>query len=198
MRKKILLVAGHESRSVLNKFPLVGAVLKKIGYLYTWEQREVMHIVAKAYIELKELGYDVKVCPFQYNLGKKIKWANKIGTINDVLISVHLNSNPNPAVTGSEVWFYSGNDWSEKTAKKLAEIVSETIGLRNRGEKGDKANDHKRLGIIRDTEPAAFLLELGFMSNPEDLWLIRKTDNYGLKGGVNAVINCVKYLSNEK
>lgn len=192
---KLILVSGHENRNILNKIPAVGAVLRKAGYLQTTEQKEAMHIVAKASVVLnKEFGEDnVLVCPFWYNLRQKIDWVNKNSTRNDRLLSVHLNSSVIPAAHGSEVWYYGRSEKSYKKAKKMAELLSETMGTDDRGAKPDKkdkhgeGNRHGRLGIVRDTDPWAFLVELGFMSNTIDFSKIRTF-------GVSGVIEVARLL----
>ena len=188
---KILLVAGHSSRSILNPFPDQGAVLREQGKLITTENREAKTIVSRASVILNEKYGDdrVRVCPFRYNLRQKIKWANKF-TPYDILISLHLNASNDRTVEGSEIWYYGGSPNSEELAMDLAEKQSKVLRNRNRGAKPDTNNRHGRLGIIRDTKPWAFLTEMAFISNTKDL---AKARNHGTEALIRLVDTIKRY-----
>lgn len=190
---KVGLIAGHSSRSILNPFPDRGAVLRENGKLITTEHREVKTLVSWASVVLndKYQGEDILVCPFQYNLNQKIKWANKNFSENDIILSVHLNAGGDKYTQGSEVWYYGGSKKSEEKAEDLCTILSNTIGNTRRGTKPDTSNRYGRLGIIRDTKPWAFLLELGFLASKEDLTKVRQH-------GSDAIIKCVDYFYHKK
>lgn len=193
MESKLILCVGHESRNILNKIPLVGAILRDNGFLLTTEHREALTRVARASVALNhEYGEDrILVVPHHYDLKQKIDWINKHGTKNDYLLSVHLNSSRYKNANGSEVWYYGGSIASKKKAQELAKLQAKTLLLKNRGAKADITNRHGRLGIIRDTRPWAFLTELGFMSNTEDLKKIRTY-------GTSAIIELSKHLLDGK
>ena len=189
MKSRLILCVGHESRNILNKIPLVGAILRDNGFLLTTEHREVLTRVARASVALNsEYGEDrILVVPHHYDLKQKIDWINKNSTKNDILLSVHLNSSVYKNATGSEIWYYGGSRESRLKGLELARLQAKTLLLKNRGAKADTTNRHGRLGIIRDTRPWAFLTELGFMSNPEDLKKIRSY-------GTSAIIELSKHL----
>ena len=63
-----------------------------------------------------------------------------------------------------------------------------TVGRgKNKGSKEDSESQHKRLGIIRETKAEAFLIEMGFITNPDDY---AKVTNFGIQ----ALIECAEYL----
>ncbi|GAV16040.1 N-acetylmuramoyl-L-alanine amidase family protein [Paenibacillus sp. chi10] len=80
----------------------------------------------------------------------------------DVFVSIHGNSvKDSPKTTGTETFYYQ-----RSSSKSLAEVIHrhliEAIGLKDRGVKnGD-------LQVIRETTMPAVLLEIGFLSNPEE------------------------------
>ena len=189
--KRLCLEIGHETFNLTNLFPDPGAVLKDGKKVITTEHREVSLIVTRAIVELKKIyGDRIMLVPRHYSLVKKINWINKKLKASDYLLSFHLNSFILSEATGTEVWYYGGSETSRKKAEELAKIQSETLRLELRGKNGvfpDTSNRYGRLGIIRDTIPWAFLCELGFLSNPDDLKKIRKF-------GVSAIIDLAKYL----
>ena len=80
----------------------------------------------------------------------------------DVFVSIHGNSvKDSPQTKGTETFYYQ-----RSSSKSLAEVIHrhliEAIGLKDRGVKnGD-------LQVIRETTMPAVLLEIGFLSNPEE------------------------------
>lgn len=101
-------------------------------------------------------------------LEQRVGLANK--TKADLFISIHNNSDASgsfTATSGTQV-MYSESDQSELSGKKLAQIcldqVSGHFGSKNRGLlKGDK------IYIIRESRGPAALVEVGFMTNYEEL-----------------------------
>ena len=75
---------------------------------------------------------------------------------------------------GAEGFYYDGSQESMERCVKLLGAYVGNIGLRSRGVKPDTATRFGRLGIIRDTKPWAFLLELGFITNLNDLNIVRR------------------------
>lgn len=97
------------------------------------------------------------------NLINKINWINQNSGPNDFLISVHENAGGG---TGNEVWYFGGSDYSKNKAITFSEFMKETTGRPNRNAHPDTSNRWGRLGIIRDTEPSAWLVEAGFGDAP--------------------------------
>lgn len=137
--------------------------------------------------QLKSEGYKVFMPPFDYNLWGKIRWINNNFNTDDIVLSIHMNGNSDIETTGSEVWYYQGSDVSRIHALRMAKIISDTLQIKNRGRKGDLTNRHGRLAIIRYTRPWAWLLELGYLTNINDLRQTRKF-------GIQAIVDTAKYL----
>ena len=94
----------------------------------------------------------------------------------DLLISVHANS-ATPSASGVEV-LYNPNDKKYSTGKQskdLADILSREIsnatGSRNRGPK-----DRPNLVVLRETDNASVMIEVGFISNYEESRLLLEDD----------------------
>jgi N-acetylmuramoyl-L-alanine amidase len=140
----------------------------------TTEHLEVKNIVSRATTQLLDLGYSVWVIPTNLSLIQKINWVNQNARPDDFLIAVHLNAVSNSSATGTETWYLLGSDRGKSFARVLQSELVKVLALRDRGVKGDRSNQDGRLGIIRDTKVPAWLLELGFVSNPTDLNAVRE------------------------
>lgn len=176
---KIIFSIGHNSNDP-------GAVANG-----TTEHEEVKKIVNKAVLELQKAGLDVLTIPTDLTLAQKIEWANNNSTGDDFLLAVHLNSVTDASATGTETWFYSGADDSEKFAKVIQKELVSVLKLKDRSVHGDQTSHHGQLGIIRDTHAKTWLVELGFLSNSSDLSVVRDK-------GIEAVYKAsLKFFSNE-
>lgn len=78
-------------------------------------------------------------------------------------ISIHLNS-ATPAATGTEVFAYGSDKEAMAMAAKISADLAKVYGIPNRG-----AKDGSDLYVIRNTTRPMLLIELGFISNANDL-----------------------------
>ena len=122
---------------------------------------------------LRNAGVQATMIPQGLGLSSRINWVNYRSKNDDFLIELHLDSFTGDA-NGSTMFYFRGNDWAREQAELLLETYTRETGLKSRGAKGDDQTRHERLGIIARTNPVAFLLELGFISNKKDLEVIRR------------------------
>jgi hypothetical protein len=156
---KLLLSIGHGGGDG-------GAV-----YNGTSEHREAQAVAQQA-LRLVEPFLSVQIVP-DGTLAQRIKWINQQSA--ELVVELHLNSGV--GASGAEVYYIDGT--SAKTpATQFSKVYSEATGLKDRGAKPDTATRHKRLGILRDTRPLAFLIELGFIQT--DLGTIRTMGAIGV------------------
>lgn len=193
----IILVAGHHRRSIFRPFqrPDPGATPKYpkqtlIPPVYS-EHEEAEKLVRGAYRILHHEGRSVHIVPYYLNLISKIKYINKHFSSSDFLFSIHLNGSSNPKSSGCEIWYYGGSPIAQRLARKASTVLSDTLQIRKRGNGAypDTKNRYGQLGIIRNTTPFAFLLECGFVTNPDDVRNARKYGYQAIADTIKAIIN---------
>ena len=96
----------------------------------------------------------------------RVREANSWGA--DLFISIHTNASVNPSANGTEALIYSA---SSSEALSLAESILRELtlvtGFRNRG-----VVERPGLYVLRRTRMPSVLVELGFISNPEEAELM--------------------------
>lgn len=112
---------------------------------------------------LLELRYTRATDTF-ISLADRVKHANKIPA--DILVSIHMNSFKNNSASGVETWIDYGSTKSPEVAKKIHENLVKVFTV-NRGVKVCASNC--RFYVLRYSNMAACLVELGFISNENDL-----------------------------
>ena len=115
-------------------------------------------------------GYHVSKDPDD-NLRQRIKWINANANSSDFLISIHANAAARNSVRGVTTCYVGGSGVAKIEAIELSTIYSQVTGvpLWLTGEFADTRSRYGRLGMVRDTEPFALLIEAGFVSNKEDM-----------------------------
>lgn len=100
------------------------------------------------------------------SLEERVWRANWWGA--DYFLSIHCNSSTNPNANGSEIYVYRSQTRAYFMAQDiLGQIVSQ-VGTRNRGVKINPS-----FYVLRNTRMPAMLIELAFITNPEDAEKLR-------------------------
>lgn len=92
--------------------------------------------------------------------------VNKAPRDASMFISIHCNAFSNPASNGMETYFYTGSSHGRRLAKLINEELERYGELFNRGVKS--ANFY----VLKHSSAPATLLELGFVTNPEEEQLL--------------------------
>lgn len=111
------------------------------------------------------LGYDQRS-----SLQERVDMANAWPA--DYFLSIHCNSNENPAINGAEVYVYQ----DESVAYDMAKVVLDNI-VYYTGIKDNGVRINPSLFVLRKTTMPALLIELGYLSNPGDAKLL-ETEQY--------------------
>lgn len=122
---------------------------------------------------LQEKGYRVVLTRSRdifISLEKRAAIAND--TKGLLFVSIHFNAASNPSAKGVEVFYHLSQDklrasHSKKLAAKVLEKIVQKTTAENRGVKEGK------FFVIRETKMPAILVEAGFMTNPDELHLLK-------------------------
>lgn len=88
-------------------------------------------------------------------------------------VSIHCNSAENPSATGHEVFYHNNSPLGMALASRINKAIAERFpNLRNRGVKSDFTLHERGLQVLRQTRMPAVLVELAFISNPEDALIL--------------------------
>lgn len=96
----------------------------------------------------------------------------------DYFISIHCNSNTNPAINGSEVYVYRTNTQSYWLAQHVLNGIVAEVGTRDNGVRVNSS-----LYVLRKTKMPAILVELAYLSNAADAEKLRN-DPRGFAQGI--------------
>ena len=100
------------------------------------------------------------------SLAARVRMANSWPA--NYFISIHCNSNPNPAVNGSEAYVYQEGTQSFWLGQHIIQGLVQEAGTRDNGVRVNPS-----LYVLRRTAMPAVLVELGYLSNPGDAMKLR-------------------------
>lgn len=116
---------------------------------------------------LRAAGANVKVTrvtDHYVSLDERVQFSSSYQT--DAFISLHYNAYPFMAVNGIGTYYYTkGQDLV--LARSIQHAIEQNVGLHNRGI--HYGNYH----VLRENNDLAVLIELGFITNPNDLFTIQ-------------------------
>ncbi len=105
------------------------------------------------------------------SLTARVNQANSWGA--DIFVSLHTNASAREAASGVECLIYDNNLTEANTlATYIAEQVSLVVGIRNRG-----VIERPGLYVLRRTEMPATIVEMGFITNANDVYLMTTSPN---------------------
>jgi len=104
------------------------------------------------------------------SLNERVRLANTWPA--DYFISIHGNSNVNPAINGTEVYVYQTMSQPYYLGEQVLQAIVSRVGTRNNG-----VRVNSRLYVLRRTNMPSILVELAYLSNPSDAEKLRN-DQY--------------------
>ena len=120
------------------------------------------------------------------SLATRVNVANEWGA--DYFISIHANASTNPAQNGTEVYVYRNPSVAANLAKDVLQGIVQRMDTRDNGVRVNSA-----LYVLRRTRMPAILVELGYITNAEDVQKM-VDDPWGFAQGIyNGVLNYFDY-----
>ena len=110
------------------------------------------------------------------SLAARVNAANEWGA--DYFISVHANASTNPNANGTEVYVYREPSTAADLAEDVLEGIVDRMGTKNNGVRVNPG-----LYVLRRTRMPAILVELGYITNAEDVRKMTE-DPWGFAQGI--------------
>lgn len=110
------------------------------------------------------------------SLQARVRMANEWPA--DYFISIHCNSNNNPAINGTEIYIYQYNTQANWLAQQIMDGITGTVGTNNNGIRLNQS-----LYVLRRTTMPSLLVELGYLTNTSDAEKLRD-NQYGFAYGI--------------
>jgi len=161
---KVYISAGHSGPGENGAIGLIN------------ERVETIQLVKAIYEQVSKNGNcsDLMAVTSGSALTDRIKQVNRWCGKNGVAIEIHFNSVTDTAANGTECMISAKAGVKTKMmAESIAEMVSKTLGTRNRGVKTDNKSGLGYLGFVSKTKPTAIILEPCFVRNHKDTELYR-------------------------
>jgi N-acetylmuramoyl-L-alanine amidase/Mannosyl-glycoprotein endo-beta-N-acetylglucosaminidase len=180
---RIFISAGHGGFEGGRRDP--GAIVGG-----TTEAQQMILLRDQIVPDLRSRGYEVLSVPDTLSLRQTIDWINTRDRRGDVAIELHADAFSDPNTRGASAFYIASNNERKKHAEMiLLALLRRLPQLPSRGAKPDTATGVGRLGFCREVAPPSLLLEVGFMTNPDDRSLIlnrRKDIAQGIADGLEA------------
>jgi len=133
---------------------------------------EEMRNIVSFYLMQMKIKHEVDGRETQnLSLAETVKLSRK----HKVSIEFHCNASANATASGCEVLCGPKDN---ALAAKICQVISETLGIKNRGVKAENSGQHTRLAFV---QAGGVIVELFFISNKDDVaryqakkWLLGK------------------------
>jgi len=140
----------------------------------TTEAREMILLRDLIVTELRSRGFEVLAVPDDLSLAGTISWINSRGRVGDVALEIHADAFSDPSIRGASVFYIANNDERKAHAELLLlALLRRVPQLPSRGARPDTTTGVGSLVFCRQVVPASLLMEVGFLTNPDDRFLIQ-------------------------
>lgn len=140
------------------------------GYKESELTKELRELI---FAEIKRLGGNVI-------LDKDFETLSQyIGRIKpgsgSVVCDLHFNASSNNSATGAECLYKNkANEDSISLSKEIAETISKSLGIKNRGAKSESQSARGRLAVLHTNAGISCLPEICFITNKTDMEAYQK------------------------
>jgi N-acetylmuramoyl-L-alanine amidase len=143
------------------------------------EKDVTLEVALRVVKHLQQHGVQVKLTRENdkyVSLAERCRISNNFSA--NAFVSIHCNSAANPTASGMEVWTSRGQTEGDKLADYLAQELQKNFSnLHLRSDMTDSDLDKEAdFHVLRYTRAPAALVELAFISTPEEEKLLRSAD----------------------
>jgi hypothetical protein len=140
----------------------------------TTEAREMILLRDLIVTELRSRSFDVLAVPDDLSAVETIAWINARGRRVDVALEIHADAASSPAVRGASVYYIANNQERKSNSELvLMGLLRRVPQLPNRGVKPDTDSGLGSLAFCRQVAIPSLLMQVGFISSPEDRALLQ-------------------------
>jgi hypothetical protein len=140
----------------------------------TTEAQEMILLRDLIVPELRSRGFEVLSVPDELSMAQTLEWINARARRDDIALEIHADAAPIPATRGTSIYYIANNDQRKGHAELLLLAVLRRVPqLQSRGAKPDTAASAGRLTFCRQVAAPSMLMELGFLTNPEDRTILQ-------------------------
>ncbi|MBD2436543.1 N-acetylmuramoyl-L-alanine amidase [Nostoc sp. FACHB-110] len=140
----------------------------------TTEAREMILLRDLIVTELRARTFEVLAVPDDLSAADTIAWINSRGRQGDVALEIHADSASSPTVRGASVYYIANNNERKSNAELLlVGLLRRFPQLPNRGVKADTDSGLGRLAFCRQTTLPSLLMQVAFLSSPDDRALLQ-------------------------
>ncbi|WP_341734659.1 N-acetylmuramoyl-L-alanine amidase [Microcoleus sp. EPA2] len=140
----------------------------------TTEAREMILLRDLVVGQLRSRAAEVLAVPDELSQVQTIDWINSRSRIGDVALEIQASGASNPSVRGVGIFYIAANNQRKADAEMLImSLLRRLPQLPNRGATPDTATGLGRLIFCRWVSIPSMLMELGFLTNPDDRILIQ-------------------------
>lgn len=183
---RVLLSAGHGGLEN-------GAVDPGVEAGGTTEAEEMMRLRDATVRALDARGTEVLSVPDPLSLDQTIAWIGARGLFDDIALEIHMDGSPNPSVRGTTAYHIASNPARQQQAQQLLQAVTFAVPqLESRGAKPDTETGLGMRLFCRQVSVPSLILEVGFLTNETDRWLIQNRRDEiaaGIADGLVRILN---------
>jgi len=140
----------------------------------TTEAKEMILLRDLVVTELRSRNLEVLAVPDDLSAAQTIVWINARANVKDVALEIQANAASSPSVRGASIFYIAKNQQRQQNAELLLKgLLVRVPQLPSRGVKPDTDSGLGKLQFCRQTTIPALLLQVGFLSSPEDRALLQ-------------------------
>lgn len=140
----------------------------------TTEAREMILTRDLIVAELRSRNIETLAVPDDLSAQQTIQWINARIQPRDVAVEISMEAFSDPSVRGASVFYIANNsDRKAQAEVVLLSLLRRVPQLPSRGVKPDTATATGSLRFCRQIIQPSMVIELGFLTNPDDRFLVQ-------------------------